>query len=150
MKKINFILITALFTAGILVSGCQSSTEKVKDAREEVSQAQDELDETNAKLNQALYDSIQGYRTESEFLIAKREKELADLKLRIAKDNAANKRQYAIQVSELEKKNNAMKKRLAEFRGEGAQQWKDFKAEFSHDMNELGQSINDLNKNNVR
>lgn len=149
MNKYTTILISAAFTACIIGSSCKSSDEKIKDSREDVTEAQKDLDESNARLNQALYDSIQEFRTESDLIITTRENDIAELKQKLAKDRRANKAQYALEVAKLEKKNNDMKRRLAEFRGEGAQQWKDFKDEFSHDMNELGQAINDLNKNNI-
>ena len=50
----------------------------------------------------------------------------------------------------MEQKNTDMKKRMDEYKADGKEQWKKFKAEFSRDMDELGQAFKDLTVKNVK
>ena len=43
-----------------------------------------------------------------------------------------------------------MKQKMADYKENGKDNWKEFKAEFNHDMDELGDAFRDLTKNNVK
>ena len=51
-------------------------------------------------------------------------------------------------ISDLEQKNTDMKKKLDEYGMEGKDKWDAFKAEFNHDMDELGKALKDLTVDN--
>lgn len=57
---------------------------------------------------------------------------------------------YKAQVAALEERNQQMEARLDEYKGEGKEKWTSFRAEFSHDMDELGRAIRDFGKDNVK
>jgi len=149
MKKLIAPIAGIAFLAGAILSGCETSAEKVENARENLQNAREDVLTSKIELDQALQDSVQISKTEFKQIISDYEKSIADLKHKANKLKDANKVAYEKALSELERKNNQLKKSLEEYKAEGADQWTSFKNEFMHDMNELGMAINDLTKNNV-
>jgi len=49
-----------------------------------------------------------------------------------------------------ERKNEELRDRLETQEREGQEKWENFKKEFNHDIDELGQAIKDLFKDNVK
>lgn len=140
---------TALL-AGAILSGCKSSTKKVENARENLQDAKENVVDAKIELNQALQDSIQSFRTELEPKISSYDKSIAELKTKIAAQKKDNKAAYEKALTELELKNNQLKKNLQQYKEDGLNNWTTFKKEFKHDMDELGKAISDLTKNNVK
>ena len=143
MKKIIFTIALITFMTGIMLTSCRSSVKKVEKAQENVVEA-------NQKLNQALKDSIQQFRTESENRISIYEKDIVEFRARIANEKKDNKSKYEKKLAELDKKNIEMKKKLADYKYEEQAKWEIFKAEYNHDMDQLGQSFKDLTVKNVK
>jgi len=143
MKKIIFTLALTAFMAGTMLTSCRSSSKKVEKAQENVVKA-------NQELNQALKDSIQQFRTESENRISIYEKNIVEFRTRIANEKQENKSKYEKKLAELDKKNIEMKKKLADYKYEEQAKWEIFKAEYNHDMDQLGQSFKDLTVKNVK
>lgn len=141
VKNTILILAVTVFIAGEMFSGCHSSAEKAGNAREKVQDAKDKVVEANQELYQALKDSIQQFKNESEEKIIAYEKSIAEFKARIAEEKEENKAKYEKKLAELEQKNSDLKKKLEDFVEEGEDQWKSFKSEFNHDMEELGKAL---------
>ena len=82
MKKRVFILALAPLIAGIMLCSCQSSSEKIKNAENEVQEA-------NQDLNEVRQDSIteyQKFKIESDEKIAAHEQNIAEFKARISNE----------------------------------------------------------------
>ena len=135
-NKLSTIAIASILVGSIL-SSCQSTEKKVEDAKENVVEAKQEL-------NQIVKDSIIQFRTESQAKIAEHEKSIADFRTRIAKDKKANREKYEAKLAELEQKNTDMKKRLDEYKEESQDQWNSFKVGFNKDMDALTEAFKDL------
>jgi predicted RNase H-like nuclease (RuvC/YqgF family) len=143
MRKTISALAVTIFIAGAILTGCQSSAKKVENARDKVIEA-------NQELSQALKDSIQQFKTESELKISANEKSIAEFKAKIKNEKKENKAAYEKKLAELEQKNSDLKKKLEEFKDDSKANWKTFKTEFSNDMNELGQALKDFTVKNVK
>lgn len=137
MKRIFYTLAISAFIAGTGLTSCRSSAKKVE-------VAQDNVDQANMELNQALKDSIQQFRTASELRISKYEKNIADFKTRIAKEKKENRSKYDEKLAELDKRNNELKMKLADYKYEERAKWESFKAKYNQDMDDLGKSFDDL------
>jgi len=70
--------------------------------------------------------------------ISKNAQSIKEFKARVANSKKETKADYDKTISDLEKKNTDMKRKLDEYNLEGKDQWNSFKTEFSHDMDELG------------
>ena len=74
MKTTILILTITVVMAGTMLSGCQSSADKVKNAQDKVQDAKNKVTEAKQDLKQALKDSIQQFKKESEEKINTNEK----------------------------------------------------------------------------
>ena len=111
MKKTIFTLAVASFMFVIILSGCQSSEKKVENAQDKVQDAQNNLTKANQELNMAIRDSIRQFKIESESTISTYEKNIADIKVKIAKANKENRAAYEKSLADLEQKNIDMKRK---------------------------------------
>ena len=134
MKKIILLSVVTVFMAGTMFISCQSSSEKVNQAKEDVIEAKQEL-------NLAITDSIVQFKKESEQQIIANEKRIAEFKTKIAKEKKEVKATYENTLAELEQKNNELKKKLIDFKDNETDNWESFKTEFSSDMNDLGSTL---------
>jgi hypothetical protein len=150
MKKTIFVLALSTFMMGALLSGCQSSATKVENAKDNVQDAKNNLSDANQALSQAQTDSIRQFKTESQATINMYDKNIADLRAKIANEKKENKAKYEQKLAEMEQKNLEMKKKLDNFQDRENNKWQSFKREFDHDMTELGNSIKDFGKNNTK
>ena len=96
-------------------------------------------------------DEYKTYRLEQEKKIIENDKLIKELKTKknqVKKEKLIN---YENKIKELEKKNNELRKKIVvNYKDEGVNKWESFKKEFNHDMDELGQSLKNLFKDNVK
>lgn len=153
MKKIVFTLAATALIAGVLFTSCNSSSRKIKNAEDKVLDAKEAVIDTKIDLTQARQVSVnefQQFKTDFQNLISTNEKKIAGLKLSIADASQKNKIQFGEKLSVLEKRNNELKIKLAEYEEDETDQWKAFKLEFKHDMDELGKAFSDFTVNNKK
>lgn len=142
MKKSILKIMLAASTIAVLISSCseepaKSNTDKV------ITEAKSDAD----KVRQM---EIEQYKKESREKIIANEKIIVDLKARVnmSKQDARDNYNYRIEV--LEKRNNELKVKLEAFQEMSEAGWNNFKTEFNHDMQELGDAFEDFTKNNVK
>ncbi|MCB2196429.1 MAG: hypothetical protein KQH79_11265 [Bacteroidetes bacterium] len=133
MKKIILVFVT-VFISGTVFMNCQSSSEKVDQAKENVVEATNEL-------NHAIRDSIVQFKKVSEQKINDNEQKIAELKAKIATEKNEIKVISEKRLAELEQKNTDLQKKLSDFNEEQVENWDSFKEEFSGDMNDLGTAL---------
>jgi acetyl-CoA carboxylase alpha subunit len=96
-------------------------------------------------------DEYKTYRTEQEKKIFENDKIIANLKTKknqVKKEKLTN---YETKINELEKRNNELRKKIiVNYKDQGVNKWESFKKEFNHDMDELGLSLKNLFKDNVK
>ncbi len=145
--KISIVVLTVFaLIASAYVTGCKTPAEKVGSAQTNVIEANKDLDVANKEY---LAD-IEKYRKETADKIAANDKSITEFKARIDREKKTAKDEYSKKIMVLEQKNTDLKKKMDEYKSDGKEQWEAFKAEFSHDMDELGQAFKDLMVNNVK
>jgi len=153
MKTLRTTMVTlalALPMAGILISGCQSSQTREEQARDKLQDAEEQVVVANQELDQILNDSIQLFKTENGELIVSYEQSIAEIKAKLKDAKEENRVNMEKKLAVLEQKSQEMKMKLEEYKADGEENWKSFKNEFSHDMEELGTAFKDLSKDNVK
>ena len=78
------------------------------------------------------------------------EKEINKLKEKRINIKESKREKYDNDIRQLEIKNDELRSRMFTYQDEGKEKWESFKNEFNHDMDEMGNSIKDLFKNNVK
>ena len=137
-----------LFTLGILVIGCQSSTGKVDDAKANVADAKEDLKDANAELvKTANEEEWRLFKNETELKIKDIENRIDVIQTKMKSSGKAMDAVYTKQIENLESKITNLKERVYGYE-KSQSDWASFKREFNHDMDELGQALNDLTTNN--
>lgn len=140
VKKSILILITASLVAVVFLTGCNSPNKKVENAKAAVVEANKDLQQANSELMA----DINQYREETTAKIAANDSMITILKANIASKSGDAKAVYEKQLAVLDQKNADMKKKLADYKGEGKEQWETFKIGFSHDMDSLSNAFKHL------
>lgn len=136
----------ASFFLSLSLTSCSSPESDVSEAQEEVNEAQNELDVANMELDK----DIKKFRASTLTKIEANNVRISELKENIKNDKSALKAVHEKQVIDLQARNNDLKMRLDNYKGEGEDKWEDFKKEFEHDMNEIGSSLKDLTVSNTK
>jgi len=145
-KSILFFAACAFITTGSIITSCNTSAEKVENAQNNVIQANKDLDQANKEY---LAD-IENYRIETANRIAANDQAIAEFKANMEHQKKAVKADYRKKIADLEEKNKEMKQKMDNYKEEGKEKWQIFKAEFSHDMDELGKAFKDITVKNVK
>ncbi|HWY37823.1 MAG TPA: peptidase M23 [Bacteroidia bacterium] len=143
MKKT---ILALSFVTGFVITSCNTPVEKIEKAEDHITEAKTEL----KKAETDYITDMQNFRKESDEKIAANEKSIRQFNERISKEKKEAKAEYKKKIAELEKKNSDMKKKMDDYKAEGKESWEKFKAEFNHDMEELGKAFKDLTVKNVK
>ena len=146
MKKSILALAASALITGAFLTSCNTPAKKVENAENEVKEANKELD----KANEEYLADIESYRKETADKIAANDRSIAEFNARIKREKMDAKADYKKKIAELEQKNSDMKKKMDDYKAEGKENWEKFKAEFSHDMEEIGKAFKDLTVKNVK
>lgn len=154
MKNSILLFLVATFFTGAILTGCQTASEKVDDAKAGVVDAKQDLKDATTKAAEearknAEVEEWAAFKSESETAIAENEKVIAELKAKMKKSGKTLDALYAQRIDELEVKNSAMRTRISAYKNEN-KDWESFKREFNHDMNELGSALKDLAVDNKK
>jgi len=149
MKNTILVLVITLFMIGAFMTSCQWSSEKSDNVQEKVKDTKEKVVDSIKVRNQAIRDSIQVFKRESEEIISSNEKKLTELKGKLANEKKEDRAVLEKKLTELEQKNSDIKEKLENYKDEGQDKWEMFKAEVNHDMNELGKAFKDLTVKNV-
>ena len=151
MKNSIIFLASILFLTVTILSGCQSSATKVENAEDKVQDAKNDLADSQRDLNAIRLDTISNYeqfKLEAEKILIAQEKNITDLKARLASEKKVINADYDKKLAELENKNSELERKLADYKDDGQDKWNSFKAEFNHDIDELGKAFKDLTVEN--
>ncbi|MBA3704367.1 MAG: peptidase M23, partial [Bacteroidetes bacterium] len=138
--------VTSVFITGAVFTSCSSPEKKVENAETGVLEANQDLDQANAEY---LAD-VETYRKETAEKIAANNQSIAEFNARIENEKKEAKADYKKKIAELEQKNTDMQKRMDDYKVDGKDKWETFKAEFSHDMDQLGDAFKGLTVKNVK
>jgi len=146
MKNITLTVITVLAMTGIIFTGCNTSKEKVEEAKIEVAEAKENL----AVAQEEYLEDIRVSRIAAAEKVDANNRNLAEFKEKMAKENKTTQEKYNKRIAELEQKNQEIKKKLDDYQAVGKNEWQIFKTEFNRDLDELGKALNDLTIKNVK
>lgn len=165
MKTNIIALIATVFIVGILMASCgEESKQDRQEVKEDVKVLGKDLKEGTVHAAQEVEVKVTEewykFKTASENSIQRTEKEIENLRERVAKATDKEKEILTEKLNALEQKNEELKEKLVErtekfkanrveFNHEAVERQKSFEREFRHDMDELGTALKDLFKDNV-
>ena len=149
MKKIIYLAaLTILLLAGIIFTGYWLSTQNQKAAQTKVEYAnQDfiaEQEDANAAAQVAATpEEWITFRSESELKIRDNEIRITEINVKTKKPGEISDALYKNKIAILELQNNDMKAKLEAYE-KIQSNWGAFKQQFNHDMNAIGEALQDL------
>jgi len=133
---------------GILVMAftqCKSPDKKIEDAKEDVMEANRELEE--ARMDSAEYVN---YRDEMEVKLRDYEQKLEEMKADIQSKGKDVQEKYNENLNTLKAKNENLKAKIREYQRDASASWDSFKMDFNREMDELGKSISETAEKNMK
>lgn len=140
MKKSILIMAAFSFAAGALFTSCDSPSQKIDRAQENVTEANEDL----LKAQHDYQMDVEQYRAQKVAVINANNRSIEQFNARIANEKAELRADYTNQIAELERKNSEMKRKLDNYKADRKEDWENFKSEFNKDMDQLGNSLKDL------
>jgi exonuclease VII large subunit len=157
MKNVFCILTTtALFTAGTLFTGCESSEKKVENAQEKMQDARQDLKEAQKDANvearrTANAEAWKTMRDETTIKIKENEVRIEELRMKMKRPGKTLDAVYEERIAALEQRNRDLKTRIDGYDANTASgDWETWKREFNRDMDSLGRSLRDFTVDNKR
>jgi len=154
MKKVIFMLaVIATCTTGVIFTGCQTSDQKVDEAKTKVQDAKDDLkevqqDASEEALKAATDEEWRIFKSESDTKIKANEAYMTALKDKMKTSGKKMDATYQKNIDLLEQRNKDMRNRIDAYDNNSKSNWAAFKREFNHDMDELTLAFRDFTVNN--
>lgn len=145
MKKLFFTLTASILLTGAIFTSCDFATEKINS----VKNSANETNENFSKAKEEYLVDIENFKAETAAKINANNQQIETLNVRIEYAKKDVKAYSQEQIAILEQKNNEMKIKLDEYKENGKDNWEIFKAEFSRDMDGLGESLKNFTIKNV-
>ena len=145
MEKSIKVLAVSVLLLGLGLISCSTPEEKVEDAQDNVEEANKELEDSKEYLWE-----VENYKAQQAAQIEENERSIAEFNARIDSQKKEAREDYKKKIAELERKNTDMKKRIDDFNSDNKAGWERFKEEFNHDMEQLGDALRDLGKDNKK
>ncbi len=154
MNQPIYRLALTMLVAGAIFTGCDSAAKKEETAKTEVQDAKQDLKvaqkEANAEAQQkADNEDWAVFKAENELKIKDNEVRIADLKIKLKKPGKVLDPLYTQRIEDLNKRNKALQTKIDNY-VPGQTDWQKFKAEYNHDMEELGHALKDFTVKNKK
>jgi hypothetical protein len=147
---LNLAIVTLVI--GTIAISCKSNTEKEQAAQENVDSAKvavAEAEEDLAEAKRAATDAEwKAFKDSTNAKIEENNAEIAKLKLKIKNTGKDIDKAYQKNIDTIEQKNKNLKIKIDSYKNDVNSDWKSFKREFNHDMDEFGKSLKDFTVNN--
>ncbi len=147
MKNTIAILVTSIMVTTTVFTSCKPATKDEVEATEKVKEANTELIEAKKQATAAEWEA---FKKSGDSVIDINEARIAELKLKMKATGNSMDAKYKENIAALEEKNKALKVKMKDYKNDANADWKEFKTEFNHDMDELGSALKDLTVNNKK
>ena len=134
----------------ISISSCNKSP-KAKEA--ELNEAKQEVENAEVDLDEAKTDSVYAfnkYKSSIQIKLVENEKVITDLKAKIEDNDRKTQTLYYRQLENLQIKNTELKLKIENYKQGPTQKWELFKVDFNNELDDLGKSISNTAKNNMK
>jgi len=139
MKKSTIVITTITMMFAFTALSCERS-DKMERAQIDVIEAERDLSIAQTEVES----EVRIFRQETANDIRKNNLAIADIKRRIQDEDAESRAAHQVRVTELERKNNDLKRQMDNYSVTNRDHWESFKDQFSTNMDDLGNSLNNF------
>jgi hypothetical protein len=159
------VIVVIIATCGLIIGCNQTSNKEVIEANEDLAEAKTELKDAQDNKDEAAKEKATAewkyFKNEADSSIESMQKDLNKLTIKIEKAGKNEKRQLKADYTKAEnnivvlrgklhQRNIAFESEMERFDNTVSEKNQSFQREFKHDMEELGKSMKDLFKDNVK
>ncbi len=152
MELVKIIILMLSLSLLFTLCTCKGSPkEKVDNSLGTEDIAKDTAAKANVLLAKARLDSSNYtiYRAEMQVKLANNDRKIKTLKADMNMGNNSMQPSYYKALVALEKQNNKLKPRLADFNESATRKWRDFKTVYNQSMDSVGKSISEISERNI-
>lgn len=152
MKSIIWVLSLASVMAGMIFTGCNNREDRWDDKMRRNKRTNDKVYENKDLDNTrtVYHTEWDTWRDDALDKIEKNEDRINELKAKMDKAGPKRDEKLAKRIGELREENRELRQRIYDYKYIDDRGWQDFKREFKHDMDRLGDALNDIGKDNVK
>ena len=122
------------------VQSCDRSADNMERAQADLIEAERDLDIAQTEVAA----DVRIYRQETANDIRENNLAIADIKKKIQDEDAERRASLEVRIAELERTNSDLKRQIDNYSVTNRDHWDNFKDQFSSDMNDLGNSLDDF------
>ena len=154
MKKSIITLSAAVFAAGSILSGCSSPEKKVENAQENVQDAKQDVKDAKQELaaseHAAAVSDFQKFKMEANEQINNNDRRITELRIDMKSESKDARALDGKKIDALETRNHDLKVKLDGYNDDGKTDWQEFKKEFNHDMDGIGEAFKNITVRNTK
>jgi len=154
MKKSILTFAIAVLMVGFIATSCKPNTSEEQVAQDKLEEAQIDLEDAKEDLSEArrtaTSEEWQTFKDDTNAKIDSNTTKINDLKVNIRKTGKQVDQVYQKNIDVLEQKNQDLKNQMDTYKNDANSDWKSFKKEFNHDIDQLGESLKDFTVNNKK
>jgi hypothetical protein len=140
MKKSILLITTITIMFAFVVQSCDRPDNQMERAQTDLIEAERDLDIAQSEVEA----DVQIYRQEVANDIRENNLAIADIKSKIQVEDAERRAALEVRIAEIERNSSDLKRQIDNYRITNRDNWDDFKDQFSKDMNDLGDSLDDF------
>lgn len=157
MKTNIFSFVLPIFIAGTLITSCGENSKDSKEVQKDITETNQQMDQKAENRRAEMNQDWESFKASSDEIIESREKEIKDLRGRIAEADQKQREKLTRELDELEKKNKSLKERIAtrtenvktdlsEINEKSIEDHKAAQRQIKQDMDDVGKAIGDFFK----
>lgn len=141
MKYTVTVLTTVTLIAGFILSGCDSSSDKMESAETSIMEAKRDMEVASSEVQAEL--SL--YRAENADRIKEYNLTISEIKDQIENESDNDTREkLEMRLDELETTHSELKREMNNYKADGKDNWDNFKNSFGNRMDDLGNSLDNF------
>jgi hypothetical protein len=140
MKKSILLITTITIMFAFVVQSCDRPDNQMERAQTDLIEAERDLDIAQSEVEA----DVQIFRQEVANDIRENNLAIADIKSKIQVEDAERRAALEVRIAEIERNSSDLKRQIDNYRITNRDNWDDFKDQFSKDMNDLGDSLDDF------
>lgn len=146
MKKSVYLYSTLVALA---FGACKSPNDRLDDAQDDLREAQQEQAEAKSEYDATKASDTSDYallKAATKKIIADNEKRIAEFRLRLNKETAANQKKLQVQIDTLEARNQRLGSQLDGYREEGKAKWDAFRSRVKKSVDDIERDIDEYKR----
>lgn len=140
MKKSIYFITTILISFAFIAQSCDRSSDQMENAETTVIEAERDREIAQSEIEA----DVRIFREETSNKIRENNLAIAEIKREIQDEEGETRAEYNERITELERENNDLKRRMDNYSITNRDHWDEFKNDFSSSMDDLGNSLDDF------